>query len=118
MNIKTALFLFTGFLFLLSCQHDQACECLDENLKVIKAFRHGGYKGVCKKTGAVCDPYRGTSQADFRKFAKETRHCPHYKELNKETRLMQDHFLQRYSREAEKMRESIQSEMDGLEENK
>lgn len=114
-NRKTTLFLCIGLLFLLSCQHDRACECLDENLKVVKAFRLRGYKGNCKKTGAVCDPFRG-SETDFRKFDKKTRHCPHHSELGKETRLMNAHFLKRQRREAEKIRKSIKNQMDSLEE--
>ncbi len=113
--IKITPILFSCLLFAASCQQNEACECLAENIRVMKAFRLKKYKGKCEKTGAMCEPFRGTTQADFRNFDRQTKECGRYNELKREVSLMQAYFRKEQENQAEKMQEILRKEMESLE---
>lgn len=102
--------------FLSSCKGgNQYCECLDENLQHLKAYRLKDYQGEIEKPSVSCQELQKKSAEELIKI-KGDGECPHYQELLKEQKMMMEHSLKFDFNEVQKNLNEIHEKLKPLEE--
>ena len=83
-----------AFLGVVACKRDHFCECVDEHLVNIKAFRLKNYEGNMKGSSLKCKELKLYKKSfdEFQELQSNAK-CANFDEMNKENKLWLDYLL-------------------------